>query len=71
MELLVGKDKIKIEGYIGTWHIIETSWFHCMKVALLEHDKYGDETPCLIVNEHLDIIMDEVYNGFSDMWEEN
>ncbi|MEW6215830.1 MAG: hypothetical protein AB1478_11630, partial [Nitrospirota bacterium] len=34
---------------------------------LLESEIYGDEVPCLIVDKAGKIILDEVYNGFSDL----
>lgn len=37
------------------------------KVFLLEHETYGDEAACLIVNENLEIILEDVWNGFDDL----
>ena len=60
-------DGIKIDGHRGRWHVIEESEWKGEKVFLLEHETYGDEAACLIVNEKLEIIMDDVWNGFDDM----
>ena len=74
-------DHIKIEGHRGTWYVIDEGHFvltpdtergpetfhaHCF---LLEHEQYGDEAPCLIVDQDGNIIADEVYNGFDDLVE--
>jgi hypothetical protein len=61
------KEGIKINGHVGTWYIIGESFYKGEKVYLLEHEKYGDEAASLIVNGDLKIIMDEVFNGFSDL----
>lgn len=61
------KDNIKINGHTGTWYVIDESFYHGEKVYLLEHETYGDEAACLIVNEKLEIILEDVWNGFSDL----
>jgi hypothetical protein len=35
-------------------------------IYLLEHEEYGDEVPCVIVNGEGRIILEDVYNGFDD-----
>lgn len=66
------QDKIKIKGHIGTWYVIDETYFNGKKLYLLEHEIYGDEAAELIVDENLYIVMDDVWNGFSDLdgWEE-
>lgn len=61
------KDNIKIEGHRGKWYVIDETIYHGETVYLLEHETYGDESACLIVNEKLEIILDDVWNGFSDL----
>ena len=58
-------DGIKIEGYTGEWHVIDEREFHGEKIYLLEHDTYGDEAAGLIVNEKKEVILDDVWDGFS------
>lgn len=60
-------DKIKVDGHIGTWYIIDKAWYNGKQVYLLEHETYGDEAPSLIVDSCLNVIADEVYNGFTDL----
>ena len=61
------KDNIKVDGYIGTWYVIDEMMWKCGMVYLLEHETYGDEAACLIVNKNLDVILDDVWNGFDDL----
>lgn len=60
-------DGIKVDGHIGTWYIIDKSWHKGRPVFLLEHETYGDEAPAIIVDSCLNILADDVYNGFSDL----
>lgn len=34
---------------------------------LLEHEEYGDEAACVIVDEDGNLVLEDVYNGFSDL----
>jgi len=61
------KEHIKIEGHTGTWYVIDETYFKSKKVYLLEHETHGDEAASLIIDEKLNIILDEVYNGFGDL----
>lgn len=74
-------NRIKVEGHRGTWCVIAEAWFklmpdidgrpvtipvHCF---LLEHETYGDEIPCLIVDENGALLLDDVCNSFADLEE--
>ena len=61
------KEGIKIEGYSGTWHVIDETFWHGRKVYLLEHDTYGDMTASLIINKDKQVILGGVWNGFADL----
>lgn len=61
------KENIKIEGHIGTWYVIDETEWKGKRVFLLEHETYGDEAACLIVNEKLEIVLEDVWNGFDDL----
>lgn len=58
---------MKIEGYRGTWSVIDSSYHHGREVFLLEHETYGDETASLIVDRTGRIVLDDVWNGFMDL----
>ena len=57
---------LKIDGHIGTWYAIGTATYNGKNVYLLEHEAFGDEAACLIIDENLDVLLDDVWNGFED-----
>lgn len=73
-------DHIKVKGHVGTWYVIDEGRFvwiedtptggsrtvhtHCF---LLEHETYGDEAACVIVDENGSILLEDVWNGFEDL----
>ena len=61
------KENIKIKGYRGTWSVIDETIYMHKKVFLLEHEYYGDMTQSLIVDEKLNVILDDVWNGFDEL----
>lgn len=76
MEKLTSKSEhISVSGHIGKWYVVEDGWFkkdggELTHVFLLEHETYGDMAGCVIVDEDVNLVMDDVFNGFSDL-EEN
>ena len=64
------KDNIKINGHVGTWYVIDEEERGGKKLYLLEHEYYGDEAACLIIDEDYNIVMDDVWNGFDDYLED-
>ena len=68
MEITSNSEHIEIEGYKGSWYVIDCK--NHMKygmIFLLEHEMHGDEVPCLIVNKNSKILADEVYNGLEEI----
>lgn len=68
---------IRIAGYIGTWHVIDVRTCPVqvalhggrgIRAFLLEHSTYGDETESLIVDAHGNLLMEDVWNGFSELF---
>lgn len=57
---------LKIDGHVGKWYAIDTKVYNGENVYLLEHETYGDESACLIVDENLTVLLDDVWNGFDD-----
>ena len=57
---------ISIKGHRGKWYVIASEEFSGDGLYLLEHETYGDETACLIVDENGNIKLDNVFNGFDD-----
>lgn len=62
-------DGVAVKGHIGTWHSIELAYTKGKKVWLLEHDEYGDEAGMLWVDENLNVIVADVWNGLLDLIE--
>ncbi len=62
----IQKNKIKIEEYIGTWHIIDSKYHMGDAIFLLEHEDLGDDEPCLIVDKYFRVLADDIYNGFDE-----
>lgn len=60
---------IKVEGHRGSWYVLERNHYNGNKVFLLEHERYGEDAPSIIVDQDANIVMEDVYNGFSDLWE--
>ena len=61
------KENIQLNSIKGKWYVIDESWRNSIKVYLLESEEYGDEIPCIIVDEKMNVLLDNVYNGFDDL----
>ena len=57
---------LTVAGHIGTWHTIDRHEVGGHSFYLMEHDTYGDEAACIIVDERGKLVLDDVYNGFDD-----
>lgn len=67
-------DGIKIDGHVGTWHIVDQTQRTLPHrdgdmdaFYLLEHDTYGEDAAMLIVNKEAKVVLDDVWNGFDDL----
>lgn len=72
-------DHIRVEGHTGTWYVIDEGDFVltpdengkpltiCAHLFLLEHEQYGDEAACVIVDDSGELILEDVWNGFDDL----
>lgn len=69
MKINSTSDGITIEGYTGTWYVIDTNETPFGDLFLLESEVYGDETASLIVDENGLLLLDDVWNGFEDLFE--
>lgn len=61
------KENLIIANNIGTWYVIDETYYKGEKTYLLESEVYGDEAACLIVDNKLNVILGDVWNGFSDL----
>ncbi len=80
MTITRASDHIKVEGHKGTWYVIDEGDFVLTPdvdgnrpltipahLFLLEHEIYGDEAACIIVDETGHLILEDVRNGFDDL----
>ena len=65
-----GDDDLRIRGIRGRWHTVESRVYYGNRLWLLEEDNNGDEWPCIIVAENGDVVLDEAWNGWSDLDEQ-
>lgn len=65
------RDGIVLEGYEGTWYVIDEAYIGGQELYLLESEQEGDELPGIIVDEDLHVIMDDAWNGFDDLDEDS
>lgn len=63
-------DGVKIKGHRGTWYCIGSRMYPVGQLFLMEHETYGEDAPHVIVDKRGNIVMEDVYNGFSDLDEE-
>jgi len=65
--ITIDSKHICIAGHIGKWYAIgERDTEQHGKLFLLEHETFGDDALCLIVNESGKVIVEDVQNGFRD-----
>ena len=57
---------LSVSGHVGTWHTIDHMEVDGHTFFLMEHDTYGDEAACLIVDEHGKLSLSDVYGGFDE-----
>ena len=65
----MAKEHIKIQGHIGRWYEINSIEIDGKKFYLMEHETYGDMAPCIIIDEDDNLILEDVWNGFDDLYE--
>lgn len=72
------KTKIKVDGFSGSWGVVEVKQYENRTLALLEHERFGDEAPSLIVeveektmlginHTEFTLVISNVWNGFDDL----
>lgn len=60
-------DHIRVAGHRGTWYVIDEMEANGRRLFLLEHETYGDEAACVIVDEAGALVLEDVWNGFDDL----
>ncbi len=59
-------ENIEIEGFAGSWYVVDSDLIGGNYVYLLESEIYGDEAPYLVVDEKGTVLFDREMNGFDD-----
>lgn len=73
-------EHISVPGHAGTWYAIDSGVFVLTpdtddgrpltirkRLFLMEHEDYGDEAACVILDEDGALVMEDVWNGFDDL----
>ena len=68
-EITADSDELVIDGYEGTWYVVDTETVDGKELFLLENEEYGDETFGIIIDKDRNVLVDEAWNGFSDYHE--
>ena len=68
-EITADSDELIIDGYEGTWYVVDTETVDGKEIFLLENEEYGDETFGIIIDRDRNILIDEAWNGFADYHE--
>lgn len=68
-EISSDSDALIIDGYEGTWYVVDTEIVDGKELFLLENEEYGDETFGIIIDKDRNVLVDEAWNGFSDYHE--
>ena len=68
-EISADSDSLIIDGYEGTWYVVDTETVDGKELFLLENENYGDETFGIIIDKDRNVLVDEAWNGFSDYHE--
>ena len=65
-EMNMDTSGLAVAGHIGTWHTIDHMEVDGHTFWLMEHDTYGDEAACIIVDDHGKLSLTNVYDGFDE-----
>jgi hypothetical protein len=61
-------DGIILTGHVGTWYVIDSKLYGKEMLYLLEHETLGDDAPTVIVKSDGTIVLEDVWNGFDDLF---
>lgn len=65
-EMNMDTSGLAVAGHIGTWHTIDHMEVDGHTFWLMEHDTYGDEAACIIVDNYGKLAISDVYDGFDE-----
>ena len=61
------KSNIIINGYTGTWRVVDQWVYGGIGISLLENEQPGESTGCICVDERKNIIMENVTGGLNEV----
>jgi|GEM_PF-4019899 len=62
-------ENVIVSGHIGTWYTIDAVTIGDTDYFLMEHEEYGDEADSVIIDKAGRLILDDVVNGFDDLYD--
>ena len=65
-EMNMDTSGLAVAGHVGTWHTIDHMEVDGHTFWLMEHDTYGDEAACIIVDNHGKLSLANIYDGFDE-----
>ena len=65
-EMNMDTSGLAVAGHIGTWLTIGHMEVDGHTFWLMEHDTYGDDAACIIVDDHGKLSLANVYDGFDE-----
>ena len=57
---------LAVSGHVGTWHTIDHMEVDGHTFWLMEHDTFGDDASCIIVDERGELVLSHIYDGFDE-----
>lgn len=64
------KENLKIDGYRGTWYVIDECWFKGQYYYQLESEQDGDECPWIIVDKDFKIVKSIYGDNIDDCYDD-
>ncbi len=65
-EATVDTDELSVVGYYAMWHPIDQREVGGHTFFLMEHNDFGNEKPCVIIDEEGKLSLTDVYDGFDE-----
>lgn len=62
-------ENVTIEGHKGTWYLIDATIYNGVQYKLWESENFGEDAAAIITSEN-GIVLEDVWNGFDDLYEE-
>ncbi len=67
VRLTANSEGISVEGFIGTWYVIDVVERDGKSYYLLEHEEYGDDANPIFVDKEGTLVLDCARNGAEDL----